>query len=86
MTLTADPKCKQYEDAWIIFQYSLLYRTVFQAIDGMNKKKELTVNDMKRISNTDENPKRVHKKPTSFEEAVSLMINYRPKKNNKGRK
>ena len=30
--------CKQYEDAWIIFQYSLLYRTVFQAIDGMNKK------------------------------------------------
>ena len=38
MTLTADPKCKQYEDAWIIFQYSLLYRTVFQAIDGMNKK------------------------------------------------
>ena len=42
----------------------------------MNKKKELTVNDMKRISNTDENPKRVHKKPTSFEEAVSLMINY----------
>ncbi len=57
-----------------------------QIIDGMNKKKELTVNDMKRISNTDENPKRVHKKPTSFEEAVSLMINYRPKKNNKGRK
>ena len=52
----------------------------------MNKKKELTVNDMKRIPNTDENPKRVHKKPTSFEEAVSLMINYRPKKNNKGRK
>ncbi len=38
MTLTADPKCKQYEDAKIIFQYSLLYRTVVQAIDGMNKK------------------------------------------------
>lgn len=30
--------CKQYEDAKIIFQYSLLYRTVVQAIDGTNKK------------------------------------------------
>ena len=30
--------CSQSTPDWIIFQYSLLYRTVFQAIDGMNKK------------------------------------------------